>query len=152
MSRSTAIRCLLLLGPKSVERRAIDPKTKATFEGPTLPLLRFFKRGTTQKWFSEGTVILAIDPSPCIDVANKLHRQPQRYQRVLPCCRSASFLSSFPHDFLYYIKCQWGNAVSRPVKALAFSYQPGIAGGFGSALGGNGPVNDGPAGQHCRRQ
>src|SRR4051812_37514350 len=55
MSRSTAIRCLLLLGLQSVQIRVIDPKTKATFESATPPLLRFFKRGTTRKWLAEGT-------------------------------------------------------------------------------------------------
>jgi hypothetical protein len=47
MTRSAAIRCLILLGMERVSYRAVDPKSKVTFEGPTLPLLKFYKRGTT---------------------------------------------------------------------------------------------------------
>jgi len=81
MSRSTAIRCLLLLGLKSVERRAIDPKTKATFEGPTLPLLRFYKRGTVEKWFREGTSKSAKLKPVRTYQPTRLRRQPTKQER-----------------------------------------------------------------------
>lgn len=55
MNRSTAIRCLLLLGLQRVQLRVIDPKDKTTFEGATLPLLKFYKRGVVEKWLREGT-------------------------------------------------------------------------------------------------
>ena len=81
MSRSTAIRCLLLLGLKSVEHRAIDPKTKATFEGPTLPLLRFYKRGTVEKWFREGTSKSAKLKPVRTYQPTRLRRQPTKQER-----------------------------------------------------------------------
>ena len=55
MTRSTAIRCLILLGLRAVEHRVVDPKDKKTFEGATLPLLRYYRRGTVTKWLLEGT-------------------------------------------------------------------------------------------------
>jgi hypothetical protein len=55
MTRSTAIRCLILLGLESARRRAIDPKTKLTYEGETPALLRFYRRGTVTRWLVEGT-------------------------------------------------------------------------------------------------
>jgi hypothetical protein len=55
MSRSIAIRCLLLLGLDSLQYRAVDPKTRLTYEGETPPLLRFYRRGTVTKWLLEGT-------------------------------------------------------------------------------------------------
>ncbi len=54
MSRSAAIRCLILLGLQAVQLRVIDPKDKTTFEGATPPLLRFYGR-MTRKWFDNGT-------------------------------------------------------------------------------------------------
>jgi hypothetical protein len=55
MDRSTAIRCLILLGLASVNVRVVDPKDKKMFVGATLPLLRFYKRGTVTRWLEEGT-------------------------------------------------------------------------------------------------
>jgi hypothetical protein len=54
MSRSTAIRCLILLGLDVPKLRVIDPKDKTMFEGPTPPLLAFYGR-MTWKWFDKGT-------------------------------------------------------------------------------------------------
>ena len=55
MDRSTAIRCLLLLGLGSVRLRVVDPKDKTTFEGATLPLLKFYRSGTIDRWLGKGT-------------------------------------------------------------------------------------------------
>jgi hypothetical protein len=44
MSRSTAIRCLSAFGFCAV--RVVDLKDKTTFEGETLPLLKFYRRET----------------------------------------------------------------------------------------------------------
>jgi hypothetical protein len=55
MDRSTAIRCLILLGLASINYRVVDPKDKKTFVGATPPLLRFYKRATVTKWLLEGT-------------------------------------------------------------------------------------------------
>jgi hypothetical protein len=55
MTRSTAIRCLVLLGMERASYRAVDPKDKTTFEGATKPLLKFFRRGTVGKWLDKGT-------------------------------------------------------------------------------------------------
>ena len=41
MTRSTAIRCLILLGLERASYRAVDPKDQTSFEGPTAPLLKF---------------------------------------------------------------------------------------------------------------
>jgi hypothetical protein len=54
MSRSIAIRCLILLGLESVQARAVDPKTKLTYEGETLPLLIFYRRRSVTRWLMEG--------------------------------------------------------------------------------------------------
>jgi hypothetical protein len=50
MTRSTAIRCLILLGLESARRRAVDPKTKLTYEGETPALLRFYRHRTVTRW------------------------------------------------------------------------------------------------------
>jgi hypothetical protein len=55
MNRSTAIRCLVLLGLESVQVRVVDPKDKRTFEGGTLPLLKFYRRKEVGRWLSRGT-------------------------------------------------------------------------------------------------
>jgi hypothetical protein len=66
MTRSAAVRSLILLGLESVKLRAVDPKTKLTDEGATLPLLRFYRRGVIDKWLREGTGKPAkrIPPAP----------------------------------------------------------------------------------------
>lgn len=53
MTRSTAIRCLILLGLERPSARAVDPKDQTTFEGATAPLPRFY-RGAG-RWLMEGT-------------------------------------------------------------------------------------------------
>ena len=55
MNRSSAIRCLILLGLESARLLAVDPKGKRTFEGETLPLLKFYRRGEIDRWLSRGT-------------------------------------------------------------------------------------------------
>jgi hypothetical protein len=55
VNRSTAIRCLILLGLESLQHRVVDPKTKLTYEGETPALLRFYRRGTVTRWLIEGT-------------------------------------------------------------------------------------------------
>jgi hypothetical protein len=55
MTRSAAIRCLILLGMERVSYRAVDPKDQTSFEGPTPPLLKFFGRGKIRKWLDEST-------------------------------------------------------------------------------------------------
>src|SRR5262245_21825280 len=54
MNRSAAIRCLVLLGLERPQYRAVDPKGKVTFEGSTLPLLKFYRRGDVSKWLLHG--------------------------------------------------------------------------------------------------
>jgi hypothetical protein len=66
MGRSAAIRCLVLLGLKAPQHRAVDPKTKLTYEGDTLPLLKFFRGATTTKWLLEGTGKMAKKRVPQI--------------------------------------------------------------------------------------
>ena len=78
MDRSTAIRCLLLLGLGAVQLRVVDPKDKTTFEGETLPLLKFYKRGTIDRWLGEGTGTYARRKAP---VAYKLRRGEQLSQK-----------------------------------------------------------------------
>ena len=55
MNRSAAIRCLILLGLERVQLRVVDPKDKKAFEGETLPLQKFYRRGEIVKWLSSGT-------------------------------------------------------------------------------------------------
>jgi len=64
MSRSTAVRCLILLGLQQPQLRVIDPKDQATFEGATFPLLKFFKGARVRKWFAEGTAKAAKRKPP----------------------------------------------------------------------------------------
>ena len=78
MDRSTAIRCLLLLGLGSVRLRVVDPKDKTTFEGETLPLLKFYKRGTIDRWLGKGTGTYARRKAP---VAYKPRRGEQLSQK-----------------------------------------------------------------------
>jgi hypothetical protein len=74
MSRSTAIRCLLLLGLDRVSYRAIDPKDKTTYEGPTRPLLKFYTSGRVGKWLSGGTDKFAKRKPPIV------HPKPNRFR------------------------------------------------------------------------
>jgi hypothetical protein len=67
MSRSTAIRCLVLLGLESVQFRVVDPKDKMTFEGATLPLLKFYRRGDVGRWLLRGTPKAAKLKPPAVD-------------------------------------------------------------------------------------
>lgn len=55
MTRSTAIRCLILLGLEKPSYRAVDPKDQTSFEGATLPLLKFFGGAKVARWLTEGT-------------------------------------------------------------------------------------------------
>ena len=55
MTRSVAIRCLILLGLERPNYLAVDPKSEITFEGATEPLLKFYGRGKVGKWLQEGT-------------------------------------------------------------------------------------------------
>ena len=55
MDRSAAIRSLILLGLQGHSFRAVDPKTRTTFEGPTRPVLRFYGRRDVRRWLDEGT-------------------------------------------------------------------------------------------------
>jgi hypothetical protein len=55
MTRSTAIRCLILLGLERANYRAVDPKDQTTFEGPTAPLLKFYRGAKVTRWLMEGT-------------------------------------------------------------------------------------------------
>jgi hypothetical protein len=55
MTRSTAIRCLILLGMERACSRAVDPKDQTTFEGMTAPLFKFYGRRKVRKWLDEGT-------------------------------------------------------------------------------------------------
>ena len=64
MGQSAAIRCLILLGLQVVALRAVDPKDKTTFEGNTLPLLRFYTRGRVKGWLEQGTAKAAKQRPP----------------------------------------------------------------------------------------
>jgi len=55
MTRSTAIRCLILLGLERPSYRAVDPKDQTSFEGATAPLLRFYRGAKVSRWLTEGT-------------------------------------------------------------------------------------------------
>jgi hypothetical protein len=55
MTRSTAIRCLILLGLERASYRAVDPKDQTSFEGPTAPLLKFYRGAKVTRWLMEGT-------------------------------------------------------------------------------------------------
>jgi|GraSoiStandDraft_41_1057321.scaffolds.fasta_scaffold2013130_2 hypothetical protein len=66
MDRSTAIRCLILLGLQGVHFRVIDPKDKITFEGETLPLLKFFRRAKVGRWLRHGTPKAAKQKPPAV--------------------------------------------------------------------------------------
>jgi hypothetical protein len=55
MTRSAAIRCLILLGLERVSYRAVDPKDQTSFEGATLPLLKFYKGSKIRKWLDGGS-------------------------------------------------------------------------------------------------
>ena len=50
MTRSTAIRCLILLGLERASYRAVDPKDQTSFEGATAPLLKFYRRAKVTRW------------------------------------------------------------------------------------------------------
>ena len=78
MNRSTAIRCLILLGLKEVHFNVVDPKDKTTFNGETLPLLKFFKRATVQRWLAEGTGRNAKLRQPGTYKSNKPAHQPTK--------------------------------------------------------------------------
>ncbi len=74
MNRSTAIRCLLLLGLQAAQLRVVDPKDKTTFEGATLPILKFFRRGMVGKWLREGTSKAAKLKPPAMHKASQRAR------------------------------------------------------------------------------
>ena len=68
MNRSTAIRCLLLLGLEGMQLRVIDPKDKTTFEGATLPTLKW--TGTAALAAMSNKIANAsMFPSPTADEA-----------------------------------------------------------------------------------
>jgi hypothetical protein len=79
MTRSTAIRCLILLGLEAVQYRVVDPKDKRTFERETLPLLRFFKRPMITKLLLEGTSKPAKRTPPIIQ-RRPGHERPTKAQ------------------------------------------------------------------------
>jgi hypothetical protein len=82
MTRSTAIRCLILLGLERASYRAVDPKDQTSFEGATLPLLKFYRRAKVACWLMEGTGKKAKQRrvSPVV----KLGRRAQRTQPATP--------------------------------------------------------------------
>jgi hypothetical protein len=43
MTRSRAIRCLILFGLERSSYRAVDPKDQTSFEGATAPLLKYYR-------------------------------------------------------------------------------------------------------------
>jgi len=55
MTRSTVIRCLILLGLERPSYRAVDPKDQTSFEGATAPPLKFYRGATMTRWLREGT-------------------------------------------------------------------------------------------------
>jgi hypothetical protein len=75
MNRSTAIRCLLLLGLEGMQLRVIDPKDKTTFEGATLPTLKFFRGATVRKWLHKGTPKAAKLKPPATHKATRRGRE-----------------------------------------------------------------------------
>jgi hypothetical protein len=82
MTRSTAIRCLILLGLERPSYRAVDPKDQTSFEGATAPLLKFYRRPKVGRWLMEGTGKKAKQRrvSPVV----KLGRRAQRTQPPTP--------------------------------------------------------------------
>jgi hypothetical protein len=58
-------------------RRAVDPKGKRTFEGATLPVLKFFRRGEIDRWLTRGTAKVAKlkPPIPYKPSAQAAHRR-----------------------------------------------------------------------------
>ena len=66
MDRSTAIRCLILLGLQVPCLRVIDPKDKTTFEGESLPRLKSYRRGDVRRWFDRGTAKAAKQRPPAV--------------------------------------------------------------------------------------
>ena len=55
MTRSAAIRCLILAGVHRIGIRAVDPKDQISYEGATRPYLEFLSRPKVEKWLEEGT-------------------------------------------------------------------------------------------------
>jgi hypothetical protein len=66
MDRSTAIRCLILIGLQVPCLRLTDPKDKTTFEGESFPLLKFYRRGDVRRRFDHGTVKAAKQKPPAV--------------------------------------------------------------------------------------
>jgi hypothetical protein len=96
MDRSTAIRCLILLGLQVPLFRVIDPKDKTTFEGDTLPLLKFYRHGTVRRWFDRGTAKAAKQRPPAVYKPRR-RVQPQTKAEVDAAVERAFARSKDPH-------------------------------------------------------
>jgi hypothetical protein len=82
MTRSTAIRrCLILLGLERASYRAVDPKDQTSFEGPTAPLLKFYRGAKVTRWLMKGTGKKAkqrrVSPVVGGDVLSAHRRRPR---------------------------------------------------------------------------
>ena len=90
MNRSTAIRCLILMGLESPWYRAVDPKDNTSFEGATAPLLKFHRRPKITKWLLDGTGKTAKQKPPIVQKLGKRPQQPTVHQVQAAADRAAA--------------------------------------------------------------
>jgi hypothetical protein len=73
---------LIFLGLESRRYRAVDPKDQTSFEGPTAPLLKFYRGAKVTRWLMQGTGKKAKQRRVAPVV--KLGRSAQRAQPPTP--------------------------------------------------------------------